>query len=107
MNLACFNAVSFIFEETLTLQPVLISGAGPKAADKNKVRILAYKRTKSGSWAYVKSFKANYLYFSKNKTRYQAAVKLTAAGTWRLVAFHAQDAGNWETYGPADEVVVR
>ncbi len=59
--------------------------------DSNKVKIRAYKKRSDGKYHYVKSFKASYSYYSSTKTRYRAAVKLTSKGSWKLVAYHAED----------------
>ncbi len=81
----------------------------PKHAtsDSNKVRIRAYKRGSDGRYRYVRSFTAGYSSYSGSKSAYRAAVRFTSAGTWKLIAYHAADAGNAQIFGSADYVRVR
>lgn len=75
-------------------------------SDPNKVKIRAYKKGSDDKYRLVKSFTASYSYYSKYKTRYRAAIKLSK-GSWKLVAYHAKDGRNAKTYGAADYVRVR
>lgn len=73
----------------------------------NKVKIRAYKRGSDGKFRYSKSFTARYIYYSRSKTKYSAKIALPSRGTWKLVAYHSTDSGNYKTYGSADYVIVK
>ena len=72
-----------------------------------RVYIRAYKKASNGKYYYRRSFKASYSYYSKTRTRYRAAVKLTSRGRWKLVAYHGADSRNARTYSTTDYVKVR
>ncbi len=74
-----------------------------------KITIRAYKRASNGLYYYKKSFTASYAYYNSTKTRYKAAVRFSTydKGTWKLIALHAADSSNAQTYGSTDYVTVR
>jgi len=76
-------------------------------SDPNKVKVLAYKKGSDGKYRYVRSFTASYRYHSRAKTAYQAAVRFTSKGTWKLVAYHAADSRNATSIGVGDVFTVK
>jgi len=78
-----------------------------------RIVIKAYKRKTSGKYpaSPSKTFSSgsSYTYVSTTKTAYKVPVKFSATmkGTWKLVAYHAEDSSNAATYGSTDYVTVK
>jgi hypothetical protein len=81
----------------------------PKHAksDANKVKVRVYKKGKDKKYHLYKSFTASYLAYSSSKSRYSAKVVLKSKGDYKLIAYHAADSLNAETFGSADYFTVK